>query len=184
MPADDLQVAIEEAQTALKEGANALVHRDPMRLMLMAQSAVLSVFGRNTTRWERAVQGVIDARVLSDADRTAMAMAAQDGAYTAMRKEANRMVRTIDRRLMTQFALTVGGAFVAGGLLVFGTFYLWQVGPYSPDVERAAAWSAIIRSNPDPNPALANAEIRTDQAGRRYYAKLSLWMDPAKSPPK
>ena len=45
--------------------------------------------------------------------------------------------------------------------------------------ERNAARQTLIQTNPDPQSALATVEIRTDQTGRRYYAKLSLWLDPA-----
>jgi hypothetical protein len=185
VPADELQALIETARADLAAAEESpFIRRDPYRLLLSATGDTLAVFGRSITRWERAVQDVIDARVLSDEDRAAIVTATEDGAYKAMRKEANRIVRTIDRRLATQIGLTAAGAFVAGAVAVLAVQFLGQVGPRSPAAERNAAWSALIQSNPDPNPALASAEIRTDQTGRRYYAKLSLWLDPANPPPK
>jgi hypothetical protein len=146
------------------------------------------VFGRSITRWERAVQDVIDARdPLPEADRQALraelVTAVEDGAYRGMRKEAGRMVRTLDRRLAVQIGLSVGSAFVAGALSVLGVLVVAHLGPFSPATERNAAWQTLIQTNPDPQPALASAEIRTNQTGRRYYSKLSLWLDPAQPPP-
>jgi hypothetical protein len=77
-------------------------------------SGVLGVFGRTTTRWERAVADVIAARnPLSDHDRAALKAdlveAVENGAFRGMRKEAQRMVRTFDRRLAAMFGVSVGG---------------------------------------------------------------------------
>ena len=115
--------------------------------------------------------------------RAELVMAVEDGAYRGMRKEAGRMVRTLDRHLAVQIGLSVGSAFVAGALSVLGVLVVAHLGPFSPAAERNAAWETLIQTNPDPRLALAAAEIRADQAGRRFYSKLSLWLDPAQSPP-
>ena len=189
IPADDLRDLIQSAQSDLALAADAdVLRRDPYRLILAGLSGILAVFGRSISRWERAVQDVIDARdPLPEADRqalrAALVAAVEDGAYRGMRKEAGRMVRTLDRRLAVQIGLSVGGAFVAGALSVLGILVVAHLGPFSPAAERNAAWQTLIRTNPDPRPALAAAEIRADQTGRRYYSKLSLWLDPAQPPP-
>jgi len=183
MPADDLQDLIQSAQSDLTLAAEAETMRhEPYRLIIAGLLGVLPVFGRSITRWERAVQDVIDARVMPEEDRRALraelAAAVEDGAYRGMRKEANRMIRTLDRRLAVQIGLAVGGAFVAGALSVLLVLALGHLGPFSPD----AAWAPLLRNNPDPRPALAQAAIAADQTGRRY-ARLSLWLDPAQPPP-
>jgi hypothetical protein len=88
-----------------------------------------------------------------------------------------------DRCPRSAAGLSVGGAFVAGALSVLGVLVVAHLGPFSPAAERNAAWQTLIQTNPDPQPALASAEIRADQTGRRYYSKLSLWLDPAQPPP-
>lgn len=189
MPADDLRALIQSAQSDLAQaGAMPALRKDPFRLILAALSGTLAVFGRSISRWEQAVADVIAARdPLPEEDRQALraelVAAVEDGAYRGMRKEAGRMVRTLDRRLATQIGLAIGGAFVAGALSVVAVLVVARLGPFSPAAERQAAWAAIVQNNPDPRPALAAAEIRTDQTGRRYYAKLSLWLDPAQPPP-
>ena len=189
MPADDLQDLIQATQLDFKQAIEAgSMPRDPYRFILAALSGTLSVFGRSISRWERAVQDVIDARdPLPEADRQALraelVTAVEDGAYRGMRKEARRMVRALDRRLAVQIGLSVGSAFVAGALSVLGVLIVANLGPFSPAAGRNAAWQTLIQTNPDPRPALAAAEIRADQTGRRYYSKLSLWLDPAQPPP-
>ena len=184
IPADDLRDLIQSAQSNLALAADAeVLRRDPYRLILAGLSGILVVFGRSITRWERAVQDVIDARdPLPEADRQALraelVAAVEDGAYRGMRKEAGRMVRTLDRRLAVQIGLSVAGA-----LSVLGVLVVAHPGPFSPAAERNAAWQTLIQTNPNPQPALAAAEIRADQTGRRYYSKLSLWLDPAQPPP-
>ena len=66
---------------------------------------------------------------------------------------------------------------------MLGILVVAHLGPFSPTAERNAAWQTLIQISPDPQPALAAAEIRADQTGRRYYSKLSLWLDPAQLPP-
>jgi hypothetical protein len=126
IPADDLRDLIQTAQSNLALAADAdVLRRDPYRLILAGLSGILAVFGRSISRWERAVQDVIDARdPLPEADRQALraelVAAAEDGAYRGMRKEAGRMVRTLDRGLAVRIGLSVSGAFVAGALSVLG----------------------------------------------------------------
>jgi hypothetical protein len=48
--------------------------------------------------------------------------------------------------------------------------------------ESQDAWQKLVQTNPDPRPALSLAEIRADRTGRRYYAGLALWLDPARPP--
>jgi uncharacterized iron-regulated membrane protein len=145
IPADELRDLIQSAQSDLALAADAdALRRDPYRLILSGLSGILAVFGRSITRWERAVQDVIDARdPLPEADRQALraelVTAVEDGAYRGMRKEAGRMVRTLDRRLAVQIGLSVGSAFVAGAQSVLGVLVVAYLGPFSPATERNAA---------------------------------------------
>jgi hypothetical protein len=126
MPSDDLQTAIQEAQTTLQQGGNTLMPHDPLRFVMAGLSHLLGVLGRTTRRWERAVADVIAARSpITENDRAAMRTAMEDGAYRAMRIEAQRVVRTLDRRQTAVIGLGFGGAYVLGvlsvlALLAFG----------------------------------------------------------------
>jgi hypothetical protein len=127
MPSDDLEAAIEKAQADLAEACRALpLKTDPIRLVLAADSSILSVFGRSIRRFERAVADVIAARdPLTDNDRAALVEATENGAYRAMRIEAQRVVRTLDRKTMALIGLGCGGAYLLGvlsvlALLAFG----------------------------------------------------------------
>ena len=93
------------------------------------------------------------------------------------------MVRTMDRRLSVQVGLAVGGAFVLGAVLAVVEVFLADVGPFSREAQSQAAWRDLMLVNADPRPALANATVQADQAGRRYYSGLRLWLDPARLPP-
>ena len=99
-----------------------------------------------------------------------------------MRKEAQRMVRTFDRRLAAMFGVSVGGAFAVGGLAAWALIVFTHWGPYGRDARSLAAWHELVQNNPDPRPAIASADIKADQTGRRYYAGLALWLDPARPP--
>jgi hypothetical protein len=119
MPSDDLQTAIQEAQTTLQQGGNALMPQDPLRFVLAGLSHLLGVLGRSTRRWERAVADVIAARdPVTDDDRAALIEAMENGAYRGMRIEAQRVVRTLDRRGAARIGLCLGGAYVLGALSV------------------------------------------------------------------
>jgi len=136
-----LQAAIRSAQTDLAVAADAgPVRRDPYRLILGALSGVLGVFDRSIVRWERAVADVIAARSLTRDDRAALIEAAQQGAYEAMRKEAQRMVRALDRRLTVNIGLLVGAAFLLG----VGTHALtdWLFMPRPPELICGAVLTA------------------------------------------
>jgi formylglycine-generating enzyme required for sulfatase activity len=57
----------------------------------------------------------------------------------------------------------------------------WQGGDESMSILRGGAWNygpSGLRSAP----ALANATVQADRSGRRYYAGLRLWLDPARLP--
>ena len=184
-PTDDLIEAVAKVQADLTQaGMTGPMRRDPYRLLLGVQSAMLGVHLKNVHRWERAVADVIAARdPLPPEQRAALAAslveATEQGAFQAMRKEAARMVRTLDRALMLRVALGVGGAYVAGALSVLAVFAFFLLGPFDPATQAANAWRALIAHNPDPSPSLAAAEVRREpKTGRRYYAGVSLWLDP------
>jgi len=131
-PADDLQATIQQVRIDLTMvGKAPFMRREPYNLILVALADTLSVFGRSITRWERAVADVIAARdPLPEEDRQALraelAAATENGAYQAMRKEAARMIPTLDRRLSVQIGLAVGGAFVLGAVSVLGVVAVTQ----------------------------------------------------------
>ncbi len=176
IPADELQDLIRSTQSDLaRAGELPSMRKDPYRLTLAALSGTLAVFGRSITRWERAVADVIAARdPLPEEDRIALKaellQAVENGAFTGVRKEAQRMVRTLDRRLVVQIGLAVGGAYVFGALSLLAVVFLLHLGPFNQAAESHAAWQALMQNNPDPRPALSRAEIRADHSGRRYYA--------------
>jgi hypothetical protein len=128
MPSDEVLALIQSAQADLaRAGEGGPLRRDPYRNVLIGLSATLSVFGRSIGRWERAVADVIAARdPLPEADRVALkadlVAATEDGAYRGMRKEAQRMVRALDRRLVVLIGLWVGGAYVVGVASVIANF--------------------------------------------------------------
>jgi hypothetical protein len=133
MPSDDLQTAIQEAQATLQQAGEAAPKRDPLRLVLAGLSAVLGIFARSTRRWERAVADVIAARdPLTGEERATLradlAEAAEKGAYRGMRIEAQRVVRTLDRKQITLLGVTHGAALVIG-LLVGGVCVWSSEGP-------------------------------------------------------
>jgi hypothetical protein len=73
---------------------------------------------------------------------------------------------------------------VLGSALTLGALAGFDAGPFRPEAEAGAAWRELVRHNPDPRPALAAAEVRMDRAtGRRYYAGVSLWLDPPNPAP-
>ena len=188
--ADDLTISIALAQADLEAAVEtkALRH-DPYRAILVGLSMSLGVFGKAITRWDSAVSDVIASRDSLPAEERAalvheLVAATKQGAFEGMRKEAARMVRTLDRGLAVRIGLVVGGAFAAGVLATVATFLLLGVGPFSRDARSASAWHDIAQNNPDPRQSLGAAEVRTDKAsGRRYYASVSLWMDPLGPPP-
>jgi hypothetical protein len=188
IPSDELRLLIATAQSDLTLAAkDPTMNREPFRFILAGLTGTLSVFGKSISRWERAVADVVAARdPLPEADRTALKTeliaAVEDGAYRGTRKEAQRMIRTLDRRLAVMIGIAIGGAFILGIVVCIGFFAITGVGPYSRDSRSAAAWHDLMQYNPDPRPALATTEVKTDRSGRRYYSGLSLWIDPARPP--
>ena len=189
-PADDLAAAVAAVQADLAALSEMRpIRNDPYRGLLLGLSGMAGLFLKNVTRWERAVADVIAARdPLPPEQRAALAAslveATEQGAFQAMRKEAARMVRTLDRALMVRVALGISGAYVAGGLSVLAVFVFFQLGPFNPATQAANAWRTLIAHNPDPDASLAAADVRTEpKTGRRYYAGVSLWLDPLPQAP-
>lgn len=189
-PSDELDRSISAAQTDinLAVGSPAL-RREPYRVILLALSGVLDVFRKSIVRWEGAVASVVAARdPLPAEDRAALVSelvaATEKGAYEAMRKEAARMVRTLDQGLVVRIGLVIGAAFAAGVLSTVGLFFFLAAGPYSKEAQIAAVWHQLERDNPDPRHALAAAETRLDRTvARHYHACVSLWAEPSPDPP-
>ena len=190
LDASELETAVAEAQAKLAQAAASKAMRhDPYQHVLCGLSGTLGVLPKVVRRWEEAVEDVIAARhPLTQEERADLVRelveATKDGAYEGTRKEAARMIRRLDRNLAVRMGLCVGGAFMAGCVLTVGVFAYLTAGPFRPDVEAGGAWRELVQLNPDPRPVLAAGEVRTDRAtGRRYYAGVSLWLDPSRSPP-
>ncbi len=187
--AGELEAAIAGAQAKLAQAAatNAMRY-DPYQHVLAGLSGTLGAFLKSTWRWEEATKAVIAARhPLTEEERAdlvlALVEATKEGAFEGTRKEAARMIRRLDHSLSVRIGLLVGGTFVAGSLLTLGVLVAANAGPFRPDVEAGAVWRDLVQQNPDPRLALAAGEVRTDRNGRRYYAGVSLWLDPSRPPP-
>jgi hypothetical protein len=96
-----------------------------------------------------------------------------------MRKEAQRMVRTLDRRLSVSIGLEIGGAFATGAMLTLAVVFLAGVRPLSAAAETSAAWRDLVTEQSHPRGAMASATVMTDRAGRRFCSGMRLWLDPA-----
>ena len=125
-PVDDFGASIKLAQQNLKAAVrSAPMQREPYQLILAAQSSVIGVFESVVPRWEKAVADVIAARdPLPPEERASLVRelvaATEDGAFKAMRKEAARVVRTLDHGVAVRIGLAIGGAYIAGALSVWG----------------------------------------------------------------
>ena len=188
--AGELEAAVADAQAMLAQAAASKAMRhDPYKHILTGLSDTIGILPTMVRRWEQAVQDVIAARhPLTPEERAdlvrALVEATKDGAYEGTRKEAARMIRRLDRGLAVRMGLYVGGAFVAGCVLMAGALAYFSGGPFRPEAEAGTAWRELVQANPDPRPALAGGEVRTDRAtGRRYYAGGGLWMAPSPPPP-
>ncbi len=188
--AGELEAAVAEAQAKLAEaGESPEMRRDPYRVALAGLSLTIGALPHTVRAWDEAVKDVIAARhPLSQEERAdlarALVEATKDGAFEGTRKEAARMIRRLDHTVAVRMGLYVGAAFVAGCVLTVGALAYFTGGPFRPDVEAGGAWQELVQLNPDPRPLLAAGEVRTDRAtGRRYYAGVSLWMDPSPPPP-
>jgi hypothetical protein len=188
--AGELEAAIAGAQAKLAQAAatNAMRY-DPYQHVLTGLSGTLGAFLKSIWRWEEATKAVIAARhPLTEEERAdlvlALVAATEKGAFEGTRKEAARMIRRLDHGLSVRIGLLVGGTFVAGSLLTLGVLLGASAGPFRPDVEAGAVWRDLVQNNPDPRAVLAAGEVRTDRnTGRRYYAGVSLWLDPSRPPP-
>ena len=188
--AGELEAAVAEAQAMLAEAGEAPeMRRDPYRVALAGLSLTIGALPRTVRAWDEAVKDVIAARhPFTPEERAELASAVVEattkGAYEGTRKEAARMIRRLDHGLAIRMGLCVGAAFVLGSALTVGAFATLGQGPFRPDVEGHPAWRELAQNNPDPRPALAAGEVRVERnTGRRYYAGVSLWLDPSRPPP-
>ncbi len=151
IPSDELHDAIASAQAGLKQACDAVGNgQDPVRLVLAGLSDTIGIFGKSTRRWERAVGDIIAARnPLSDAAKRELVTAVEDGAFKGVRKEANRMIRSIDRRSSVMIGLSVAGAFVIGSLIGFGSGWWVQHTPREALSSLQAAAELSGETGPD-----------------------------------
>lgn len=185
--ADPFDALVRQAQAELAEGVQrAGLARDPYRHLMAALSHSLGVFPALVQRLDQVEHhggGPIDPEL-----RTALLLevgkGTRAGANDAMRVEAARTHRILNRDFAVRVGLSVAGAFMLGVALTYGVLRATQLGPFDRDVQAAAAWHDIEQRNPDPRQMLGAAEIRTDKpSGRRYYAGVSLWLDALGPPP-
>lgn len=186
----ELDASVAEAQALLAEAAASKAMRhDPYRHILIGLAGTIGVLPTMVRRWDAAVKDVIAARhPLTPEERadlvSALVEATTKGAYEGTRKEAARMIRRLDHGLAIRMGLCVGAAFVLGSALTVGAFAYLNSGPFRPDVEGSPVWRELVQNNPDPRPALAAGDVRVERnTGRRYYAGVSLWLDPSRPPP-
>ena len=186
--ADEYEAAIASAQESLQRAVERVgPHGDETRLWLVAQSDALGALLKTTRRWEQATADVIDTRdTFGEAERARTIrelVAAAHGSFVdEVRKRAERMVRTFDRRTTVLIGGCIGGAFVGGLLLgalgLAGALWWKAAGPWGAN----AAWAELAHDNPDPRQSVANGVVGVASDGRRYTV-VSLWTEPAKGPP-
>ena len=195
--ADDMEASVATAQDMLAQASEVPAMRhDPFRLILGGLSAALGALVKTTRRWETATGNVVAAAAGVEAARQpfpqderdalvkAVTEASREAVNRAARKEAGMMIRAFDRKVVMLVGAGGAGAFVLGSVLTLAVLAAVHVGPFSRDALAGAAWREVEQHNPDPRQALASASILTDPAtGRRYYAGVSLWMDPPQAAP-
>lgn len=179
-------LGLTEAIEALQGAADSpSLRREPLSLILRALALSLCAQGKVAEACDSAASSMLadrEAIPVEVYDRLAEVM--NDAAFRAHRMEANRMVRTFDRRTASYVGLGTGAAFVAGATAACAVMLWLSAGPFSRDAQATALWHDLVRDNPDPRPALAGVEVRPDpKTGRPYYVGPRLWAGPAASPP-
>lgn len=179
--------AVQEAlATAI---ASRPVRYDPIGLVLGSLSDLAGTLFKTTRRWERATAAVVEAgQPFPQAERDKLVRdvteASRDAVRKGVRAEAGAMIRTFDRKAAMAVGACVAGAFVLGSVGTLGVLAATHVGPYSRDAQAGSAWREVEAQNPDPRQALSAAQILTDRSsGRRFYAGVSLWLDPPQAAP-
>ena len=186
--ADEYEAAIVSAQDSLQRALGRVgPHGDETRLWLVAQSDALGALLKTTRRWERATAAVIEARdTFGEAERARtirdFIVTAQESFTVEVRRRAERMVRSFDRRTIALIGGCIGGAFVGGLLLgavgLAGALWWKSAGPWGANT----AWAELAHDNPDPHASLASGAAGIAPDGR-HYTVVSLWTEPAKGPP-
>lgn len=179
-------LGLTEAIEALQGAADSpSLRREPLSLILRALALSLCAQGKVAEACDKASSSMLADREAIPAevyDRLAEVM--NDAAFRAHRMEANRMVRTFDRRTASRVGLGMGAAFVTGAAAACGVMLWMSAGPFSRDAQATALWHDLVRDNPDPRPALTGVEVRPDpKTGRPYYVGPRLWAGPALAPP-
>jgi hypothetical protein len=149
--------------------------RDPYRMVLKLLVAV--------ARLQPAVVRAITAakHPLNDM-KAELLVAVREGAVQGASGEARYLGRKVDRRLAVWIGMSIGVAFVAGGLTVAAFSFLADTGRFGPTDMGDAAWVELIKNNPDPRTALKAAPVQADASGRKFYNGLLLWAEPAPTP--
>ena len=186
--ADDYAADVAATQASLRKAAERLGPKgDEARFYLLALSDTIGALFKTTKRWEMVTSEAIAGREAFGEGERARTMrdfitAAHESFAAEVRKRAERMIRTFDRRTTALIGGLIGGAFVGGlligALAVVIAFWGSGAGPWSAN----AAWAELARNNPDPGRALAQATDGAAPDGRRYKV-LSLWTEPPKAPP-
>lgn len=171
----ELDAEIQSAQAELVQAGQApSIKRDPsLRLFLATQARVIGVLGSAVGQLRQPLADadldVIKGTVVRSISTMGAEVAAgvEKGAHSAMRKEAARMLRSFDRALAVKVGLSIGAAFVCGGLATVAVLHQAAAGPFAPDAQAIRVWSDLHRCNPFPQNA------RTVQNGNR--AVVTLW---------
>ena len=181
--APETDASIRESLDALGRAVQiARITNDPLLHTLEALASTVRAQHRLFVDGTLTLRQVLsEAQPLSAEERAALlrevSASAKDGADAGTHRAANRIVRSFDRKTAKWTGAWIGVAFVAGAAMATAVAFWGNVGRFSPD----AAWREIVRLNPDPRPALQQAEIRS-MKGRRYRS-VALWMDPEPAPP-
>jgi hypothetical protein len=166
------------AEISLREfEQSGAMKRDPYRMALKLLVAVV--------RLQPAVVRAITVAKHPLADMKAeLLVAVREGAVQGASGEARYLGRKLDRRMAFWIGLSIGAAFVAGGVTVAAFSYLTDTGRFGPTVAANAAWAELIRNNPDPRPSLNSTTVQVDAFGRKFYNGLLLWAETPTAPPR
>ena len=185
----DLDAMHADAQAALSEAAShPAMQRDPHRLVIESYATALTYQHAATQQVADVAATVVQARQpFPQEERDALARGviatAQTGVHDAVRKEIPRMVRTLDRGQVVWLASLIGGAFVLGSVLTWGTLAWTQTGSYAPEAQDAAALAEVARNNPGIASVLAKVTPQLDKASGKRFGVVSVWLQPAPSAP-
>ena len=194
----DLDAMHADAQAALSEAAShPAMQRDPHRLVIESYATALTYQHEATQQVADMAAAVVQARQpFPQEERDALARGviatAHTGVQDAVRKEMPRMVRALDRGQVVWLASLIGGAFVLGSVLTWGTLRPRQDAaaldanrPLRPGGPRTPLlWPRWRATTPASRCVLAKVTPHARQVGQRQAVSrrvVSVWLQPAPS---